>query len=132
MDSAALMDFHRRHKITYMSHHPDGLKQLGQHASKGEVRQYLEVAGETMANPGTRGRHANALQHMAGYVSKDLDAPDRAELAGAIDGYASGEQPLLVPLTLIRHHARRQNVSWLLEQTYLDPYPREWRLRLGL
>lgn len=132
MTAAELMDFHRRHKITYMSHHPGGLKLLGQHAANHDPGAYLDEAGRTMAEPATSGRHANALQHMAGYVSKALDDADRKELTESIDSYGAETEPLLVPLALIRHHARRQKVEWLLEQTYLKPYPKEWKLRLGL
>ena len=33
--------------------------------------------------------------------------------------------PLIVPLTLLRHHVRRQKVEYLEEQVYLEPHPYE-------
>jgi uncharacterized protein YbgA (DUF1722 family) len=37
--------------------------------------------------------------------------------------------PLVVPLTLLRHHARLHGIEYLAAQTYLDPHPRELMLR---
>jgi uncharacterized protein YbgA (DUF1722 family) len=37
--------------------------------------------------------------------------------------------PLVVPITLIRHHARAVKESYLLGQVYLDPHPKELMLR---
>jgi uncharacterized protein YbgA (DUF1722 family) len=35
----------------------------------------------------------------------------------------------VVPLTLLRHHARKQGASYVLDQTYLAPHPKELMLR---
>ena len=77
----------------------------------------------------TTGKNVNVLQHMAGYFKKQLEAPSRQELAGLIEEYGNGLVPLVVPLTLIRHHARRLEVDYLQGQTYLEPHPRELMLR---
>jgi hypothetical protein len=38
--------------------------------------------------------------------------------------------PLIVPLTLLQHHLRRQPVpDWVRQQVYLNPYPKELLLR---
>jgi len=65
---------------------------------------------------------------MAGYVSDGLDRADRAELAETIGRYRLGLVPLIVPLTLLRHHVRRQEVAYLAGQVYLDPHPCELML----
>ncbi len=62
-------------------------------------------------------------------MKRDIDADDRAELSGLIDSYRAGSVPLIVPVTLLRHHARRVGSDWLRDQTYLDPYPDELMLR---
>jgi uncharacterized protein YbgA (DUF1722 family) len=68
------------------------------------------------------------LSHLAGYVSDALDPEDRAELAETIERYSQALVPLVVPLTLIRHHVRRQGVAYLQDQVYLDPHPYELML----
>jgi uncharacterized protein YbgA (DUF1722 family) len=35
----------------------------------------------------------------------------------------------VVPVTLLRHHARRIGIGPLLGQTYLEPHPKELMLR---
>jgi len=37
--------------------------------------------------------------------------------------------PLVVPLTLLKHHVRRLGVTYLADQVYLSPHPRELMLR---
>jgi uncharacterized protein YbgA (DUF1722 family) len=83
--------------------------------------------------PATRGRHANVLQHVLGYFRDLLPPEDRIELADAIADYGRGLVPLVVPLTLVRHHVRhhagKPGIDWLAAQTYLDPDPKELMLR---
>jgi uncharacterized protein YbgA (DUF1722 family) len=83
---------------------------------------------EALAVPATRGRHVNVLQHMAATSTRPTPAP-RRELAATIADYGRGLVPLVVPLTLIAHHARRHDVSYLLDQVYLQPHPKELMLR---
>jgi uncharacterized protein YbgA (DUF1722 family) len=66
---------------------------------------------------------------MAGYVRRDLGDDERAELVEVIDEYRRGLVPLVVPLTLVKHHVRRLGVAYLADQVYLNPHPRELMLR---
>ena len=77
----------------------------------------------------TRARHANILQHLAGFFTRRLDGAERAELADVIHDYRRGLGPLVVPVTLIQHHVRRLSVTYLADQTYLSPHPKELMLR---
>ena len=43
---------------------------------------------------------------MTGHLKKRLDADSKRELLEAIDEYRQGLVPLVVPLTLLRHHVR--------------------------
>ena len=53
----------------------------------------------------------------------------RQELAALTDDYRKGLVPLIVPVTLLRHHARVGSVGYLNGQTYLEPHPKELMLR---
>jgi uncharacterized protein YbgA (DUF1722 family)/uncharacterized protein YbbK (DUF523 family) len=130
-----LVAFHTVHKLTLMAHSPAAYRTLG--AAVGAVAKAgtaatVEAYGrgfmEALRIPATRGRHANVLQHMLGYL-RDLPAADRTELADLVADYARGLVPLVVPLTLFRHHVRRHAISYLAGQTYLDPDPKELLLR---
>jgi uncharacterized protein YbgA (DUF1722 family)/uncharacterized protein YbbK (DUF523 family) len=133
---AGLMDFHARHKYLCMARNQAGMRRLGRllgsagkaDSTAGLARAYLDEFSAVMRRPPSRKGHTNALQHLAGYVSDELDPADRAELTTAIDDYRQGLLPLIVPLTLVRHHARRQDQKYLLEQAYLSPHPHELML----
>ena len=53
---------------------------------------------------------------------------DRDELHGAITDYRQGLVPLIVPITLLRHHVGKFGLSYLQDQVYLDPHPKELML----
>ena len=69
------------------------------------------------------------LEHMLGHFSARLEPGERGEMAETIADYRRGLVPLVVPLTLMRHHVRRLAVEYLVGQTYLDPHPKELMLR---
>jgi uncharacterized protein YbgA (DUF1722 family) len=51
------------------------------------------------------------------------------ELLGLIEDYRQGLVPLIVPLTLPKHHLSRYRVpDWVHQQVYLHPYPKELML----
>jgi len=52
------------------------------------------------------------------------------ELLGLIEDYRQRLLPLIVPLTLLKHHLNRCQVpEWVHQQVYLHPYPKELMLR---
>jgi uncharacterized protein YbgA (DUF1722 family) len=52
------------------------------------------------------------------------------ELLGLIEETRQGLVPLIVPLTLLKHHLNRYPVpDWVHQQVYLHPYPKELMLR---
>lgn len=131
-----LVAFHTAHKLLLLAHSPDHYRRLGALVAKGktlaraELRdEYARLFMEGMAVRATVGRHLNVLQHMAGYFRDGLDDASRAELHQVLADYAARLVPLIVPVTLIRHHARAQGQAYLLGQIYLNPHPKELMLR---
>ena len=127
--------FHTAHKLQLMAHAPKAYAELGRLVAgmkrlpRAELRELPGGLHGALAKRATPGRNANVLEHMGGYLRDRLDAADRAELAGLIRDHRVGLAPLVVPLTLIRHHARRFGIAYLLEQVWLDPHPKELMLR---
>jgi uncharacterized protein YbgA (DUF1722 family)/uncharacterized protein YbbK (DUF523 family) len=128
--------FHTRHKLLLLAHSPAGYASLGRMvaALKGRVSQaaagqYAAAFMTALAAIATPGRHANVLQHMAGYFQRLIDDASRRELAASIADYQGGLVPLVVPITLVLHHARARHVQYLLDQVYLQPHPKELMLR---
>ncbi len=133
---ADLVAFHTAHKFALLAHSPRAYAELGRlvAAARSVTRTELRHAYEkqfmaVLTKIATAGRHANVLHHMAGFLSDRLGSAARQELAGLIDDYRRGLVPLVVPITLISHHARQLDVEYLRGQTYLNPHPKELMLR---
>jgi uncharacterized protein YbgA (DUF1722 family)/uncharacterized protein YbbK (DUF523 family) len=131
-----LVRFHTAHKLTLLAHSPLLYRVLGRLVAEARDRdrealrqEYATSFMEALTRVATPRRHANVLQHAAGYFKRSLDADSRAELQTLIDEHRTGVVPLVVPLTLVRHHVRRLGIGYLAGQTYLDPHPRELALR---
>lgn len=140
-----LVVFHAAHKFAVLAHSPAHYARLGRlvagagerpHDGHGTGRlrrpraaEYGELFMEALAVRATRTRHVNVLQHLAGFFKKQLPAGERAELAEVIEEYRRGLLPLIVPITLVRHHVRRFEVAYLADQVYLSPHPKELMLR---
>lgn len=131
-----LVRFHTAHKLLVLAHAPEAYQRLGRLVARARgvsrrdmERRYVEGFMQALARLATAGRHTNVLQHMAGYFKDRLDTASKRELQDAIADYRRGLVPLVVPLTLVRHHVRVLEVSYLAGQFYLDPHPKELMLR---
>jgi uncharacterized protein YbgA (DUF1722 family)/uncharacterized protein YbbK (DUF523 family) len=131
-----LVRFHTAHKMALLAHSPQAYTDLGRLVARAKTldraaleAKYRELFMDALAKMATARKHTNVLQHMAGYFKDVLDADGKQELAGSIEDYRLGLVPLIVPLTLIKHHVRRHKVEYLAGQVYLDPHPKELMLR---
>ncbi len=131
-----LVRFHTGHKFLLLAHSPKDFRELGRivAAAKTFGRQELRTTYEAqfmgaLSKMATRAKNTNVLQHILGFFKKDLDSAARQELLGHIQDYRRGLVPLVVPLTLISHYVRLLDVSYLRDQVYLNPHPKELALR---
>jgi uncharacterized protein YbgA (DUF1722 family) len=136
MTRGGLVAFHTAHKLALLAHSPAAYRRLGalvgslgRGAIEGKVADYGAGLMQALRTPATRGRHHNVLQHMLGYLRGPLDPSDRKEVEEVVADYGRGLVPLVVPVTLIRHHVRRNGVVYLAGQVYLDSDPKELCLR---
>lgn len=136
VSSAALIDFHSRHKYQLLAHNQAAYRRLGPLVARAGRRPTATLLQEygrefmtALTRPASVGNHANVLQHLSGYLKNVLDDGDRGELQAAIDAYHAGRAPLRVPVTLLRQHLRRNPHPWAAQQTYLNPDPLEQLLR---
>jgi uncharacterized protein YbgA (DUF1722 family)/uncharacterized protein YbbK (DUF523 family) len=132
-----LVKFHTAHKLTLMAHSPVHYQEMGRLVADAGKRDWDELTAEYGAKLmeglsvlGTRGKHVNVLQHLMGFLKNHLSGEDKQELLGLIEDYRQGMVPLIVPLTLLKHHLNRYPVpDWVHQQVYLNPYPKELMLR---
>ena len=132
----ALVQFHTIHKYLLLAHHPQQCEVLGrligqahQHRPKELAHRYGKLFMKALAVKATVRKHVNVLQHILGYFKQRLGAHEKAELLGMIGDYHHGLTPLIVPLTLIRHYVQIFDVTYILDQVYLNPHPKEIMLR---
>ncbi len=69
--------------------------------------------------------------HVQGYFRKQLNSRQRQELSTLIEGYRLATQPLLAPVTLLKHYMAEFPDTYLATQRYFDPWPEALRLRYG-
>ncbi len=130
-----LIDFHSDHKYLVLAHNQAAYKRMGQllaNAGKENLsalaKSYIEELMGALRRPATRKQHTNVLQHLLGYLKKQLDNADKAEMMEVIEQYRQGFVPLIVPITLLKHHFRRHPHEYIERQVYLTPHPSELML----
>jgi uncharacterized protein YbgA (DUF1722 family)/uncharacterized protein YbbK (DUF523 family) len=136
ISTGALVQFHSRNKMVLLAHSRIHYEELGRLVAKSgrkltreALHSYGEKFMECLRIRATPKKHANVLYHLAGFLKDTLTAPDKVEMVGCIEEYRNGLVPLVVPITLLLHHLRRNPVAWAMDQTYLHPYPSELMLR---
>lgn len=130
-----LMRFHSRHKLIAMSHDQNLARALGRLIAEVRADNINELAQRYIVDlmaclkiVSTRGNHVNVLQHIQGYLKQNIDSEDKQELIETIETYRQGRVPLIVPLTLLRHHFRKQPDAFIDESFYMTPHPAELSL----
>ncbi|WP_037558960.1 YbgA family protein [Spirillospora albida] len=131
-----LVAFHTRHKLQILAHDPSSYRAMGRIVAQAGTRdragleaEYRHALAAALAVRSSRGRNANALSHVFSPLSDHLNEARRRDIVAAIESYRRGEAPLSVPVALLRHHAEGEDLTYLAEQTYLDPFPADLILR---
>jgi uncharacterized protein YbgA (DUF1722 family)/uncharacterized protein YbbK (DUF523 family) len=134
-----LMDFHACHKFNLLAHNESIYRELGPLVATANTdnldeiaEQYLKLLMQGMKKPATRKRHTNVLMHVMGFLKDVLSSDDKQELLDILDQYRQGLVPLIVPITLLRHHLRKAPQPYIERQFYMNPYPEELMLRNNL
>ncbi|MBU2887140.1 DUF1722 domain-containing protein [Gilvimarinus agarilyticus] len=131
----ALIEFYSRYKYQVMAHHVPSYKAIGPLLADLKTppietvcEQFLTIFMTALSHLATRKGNTNTLLHLRGYLRGKLDAQENQELSGLIDNYREGLVPLVVPLTLLKHHLLKIDDDYLQRQTFWNPHPE----RLGL
>ena len=133
---SGLMEFHQRHKFILLAHDEVEYRKLGPLIANVNRENLGRVADDyrlrmmtCLKARASRKRHANVLMHVMGYLKNKIDGDDKKELIEVMDSYRHGKVPLIVPVTLMRHHLRRFPDEYISSQYYMAPYPEELMLR---
>ena len=127
-----LVDFHSRHKYTLMARSQEKLRLMGKIVARvgaGDLErlrnEYFSLLLEALKLKKTSKKNYNVLLHIGGYFKTDLEPDEKRELLELAERYYNSHVPLVVPLTLINHYARKYDKRYLKEQWYLNPHPVE-------
>ena len=131
-----LRDFHQRHKFILLAHDEEEYRRLGRLVAEvtreslaETAREYLFRMMALLKSRTSRKRNTNVLMHVMGYLKNRIEGDDKQELLEVLDSYRLGKVPLIVPITLMRHHLRRFPDEYIDKQYYMAPYPEELMLR---
>lgn len=132
----SIVAFHTGHKYLLMVHSREGYRSLGRlvaqahcYAPKQLAALYGRLFMATLAVKATRRKHVDVLQHLIGHLKQQLTPKEREELNSVLRDYHQGLVPLIVPVTLIKHHVTMHEVGYIQNQAYLNPHPKELMLR---
>ena len=131
-----LIGFYSRYKYLVMAHDVSSYKRIGRllaDAGKQDIDSLAtEFIGELMCaltRRATVRSHTNVLFHLAGYLKRQVSSEERQRLSDLIDQYRRGVVPLVVPITLLRHHFANSPNAYIDSQVFMTPYPDELGLR---
>jgi len=125
-----LVAFHARNKGLLMGYNQARLRRLGRIVANHERKPaevvfavYGEDLAAALARPPRFASMINVLMHALGHVSDGLGAEEKAFFLDRLEDYRAGRVPLSAVTTLVRAWAVRFDRPYLMEQTYLNPYP---------
>jgi uncharacterized protein YbgA (DUF1722 family)/uncharacterized protein YbbK (DUF523 family) len=134
-----LIAFYTRYKYLVMAHHLPSYKSIGRLLANTKGVPIETLAEELITQLMTALTHVcttrtntNVLQHIAGYLKRKLSSDHRQRLAGLIHEYRLGKIPLIVPVTLLKHHLADHPDPYLEQQVFLSSKADDMSLRNSL
>jgi uncharacterized protein YbgA (DUF1722 family)/uncharacterized protein YbbK (DUF523 family) len=131
-----LIEFYSRYKYLVMAHHVPTYRELGRlvadagnHPIETISATFIELLMSGLRHRATQRSHSNVLHHIAGYLKREIPSAERQRLAELIDQYRRGLVPLVVPVTMLKHHFANNPNAYIDQQLYMAPYPDELKLR---
>ena len=132
----ALVKFHTQQKFILLAHSRKHYNSLGQLVAKSKTtgmellkKKYSEIFMEALTYKATAKKNTDVMLHMMGFLKKLLSKEEKQDILNVIEDYRKQLLPLIVPITLIKHHVNKHKIGYLIEQSYLNPHPKELMLR---
>ncbi|MGB9787467.1 MAG: DUF523 and DUF1722 domain-containing protein [Dictyoglomus sp.] len=127
-----LIEFHQNNKYLLMVYSQKHLKELGnllanqsKYPFEELIEKYALLFKEALSTNLKRGNHVNAIFHIYGYFSRKLKAGEKNHFLHLLDLYRRAKINLSPLVEILRSWAYRFDDQYLLNQTYLNPYPNE-------
>ncbi|WP_049721705.1 YbgA family protein [Gilvimarinus polysaccharolyticus] len=131
-----LLDFYSRYKYQVMAHDLASYRKIGPVLANLKTTPIVDACNTfitlfmaALSHKVTRKGNTNTLMHLRGYLKTTTSRDEKAELGELIEQYREGLVPLVVPLTLLKHHLRKIDDPYLQQQTFWSPHPEVLGLR---
>jgi len=131
-----LVAFYSRYKYLVMAYDVASYKRLGPliaDAGKADLEElaaeFIRLLMSALGHRTTRRSHSNVLYHLAGYLKRTVPGAERQRLSGLIEQYRTGQVPLIVPVTMLKHHFANSPNAYIDSQVFMSPYPDTLQLR---
>ena len=127
-----LVDFHSRNKLLYMSINQNAMRKMGRIIANHEKVHFSEVTakygkelGELLKTPSSYTNIINTALHAFGGVTEELSSKERKYFLDLLEEYRDERIPVSAVYTVLKSWALRMDNDYLLNQTFLSPYPKE-------
>ncbi|MDD3325250.1 MAG: DUF1722 domain-containing protein [Sulfurospirillaceae bacterium] len=134
-----LISFHTASKFLLQAKNEQNYRELGKIVANHESRdittclsEYGTIYLKTIAIKSSIKKTRNVLEHMAGFLKKVLHVNEKEMLHQLIQEYAEGIIPLITPMSILLMLAKKYDITYLLEQYFISPYPKELALRSSI
>lgn len=131
-----VIEFYSRYKYQVMAHHVPSYFAIGKFLANLAARpidetnrEFIHLLMTALSHQASRKSNTNAMMHLRGYLKLRINKLEKAELSHLIESYGKGLVPLVVPLTLLKHHLIKLDNPYLKNQTFWSPYPEALGLR---
>lgn len=131
-----LVRFHTVHKFMLQSKDEKIYRELGKIVANQDsisfeerLNGYEQGFKTAISRKSSIKKTRNVLEHLSGFFKNELSSDEKAILHTQIEDYAAKLIPLIVPLSTIGLYAKKYDVRYLMEQTFLEPYPKTLALR---
>jgi uncharacterized protein YbgA (DUF1722 family)/uncharacterized protein YbbK (DUF523 family) len=130
--AGALVRYHTVNKLLLMGYNQAKMRELGRLIANPEkkplaevISRYEELLKQALAKPPRFTSMVNVLYHAFGGLSGGLSAKEKIFFQKSVEEYREERIPLRAILATLEAWSITQKNGYLLEQTFLRPYPRE-------
>lgn len=131
-----LIEFYSRYKYQVMAHHVPSYFAIGKFLANLSAKpieeinqQFIHMLMTALGHKASRKGNTNAMMHLRGYLKSHINKLEKEELGNLIETYGKGQVPIIVPLTLLKHHLMKLDNPYLKNQTFWSPHPDALGLR---
>lgn len=127
-----LIHFQSRNKLLLMANSQKYTKILGRIVGNNEHKDIKDIFNEYETNLKLAfeklpryTNNINVLMHAMGYFTEYITKKETELILDSLEKYKIGKLTIMTPMLLIKSYAVRFNITYLLEQTYFNPYPED-------